>query len=152
MRVVAQRCYEASVTIDGESVGEIASGLCLLVGFTHEDTAEDVAYIAKKIVGLRIFEDDSDKMNLSIKEAGGAILSVSQFTLYADVKKGRRPSFTKSSSPDEASKLYDLFNDMLAAEGLVVETGVFGAFMDVRIVNHGPITIILDSQELLGNK
>ncbi|EUJ46224.1 D-aminoacyl-tRNA deacylase [Listeria riparia] len=150
MRVVAQRCYEASVTIDGESVGEIASGLCLLVGFTHEDTAEDVAYIAKKIVGLRIFEDDSDKMNLSIKEAGGAILSVSQFTLYADVKKGRRPSFTKSSSPDEASKLYDLFNDMLAAEGLVVETGVFGAFMDVRIVNHGPITIILDSQELLG--
>ncbi|MBC1371082.1 D-tyrosyl-tRNA(Tyr) deacylase [Listeria booriae] len=150
MRVVAQRCYEASVTIDGENVGEIASGLCLLVGFTHEDTAEDVAYIAKKIVGLRIFEDDSDKMNLSIKEAGGAILSVSQFTLYADVKKGRRPSFTKSSSPDEASKLYDLFNEMLAAEGLVVETGVFGAFMDVRIVNHGPITIILDSQELLG--
>lgn len=150
MRVVAQRCYEASVTIDDENVGEIAGGLCLLVGFTHGDTDEDVKYIVNKIVGLRIFEDDEDKMNLSIRDFGGAILSVSQFTLYADVKKGRRPSFTNSASPDVASDLYDLFNKLLAAEGIVVETGVFGAMMDVRIVNHGPVTIILDSQELLG--
>ncbi|WP_430534239.1 D-aminoacyl-tRNA deacylase [Listeria rocourtiae] len=150
MRVVAQRCYEASVTIDNENVGEIAGGLCLLVGFTHDDTEEDVKYVVKKILGLRIFEDDADKMNLSIQDFGGAILSVSQFTLYADVKKGRRPSFTNSASPDVASDLYDLFNTLLAAEGIVVETGVFGAMMDVSIVNHGPVTIILDSQELLG--
>ncbi|EUJ51642.1 D-aminoacyl-tRNA deacylase [Paenilisteria rocourtiae] len=150
MRVVAQRCYEASVTIDNEIVGEIAGGLCLLVGFTHDDTEEDVKYIVKKILGLRIFEDDTDKMNLSIQDFGGAILSVSQFTLYADVKKGRRPSFTNSASPDVASDLYDLFNKLLGAEGIVVETGVFGAMMDVSIVNHGPVTIILDSLELLG--
>ncbi|EUJ29383.1 D-aminoacyl-tRNA deacylase [Listeria cornellensis] len=150
MRVVAQRCFEASVTIDDENVGEIAGGLCLLVGFTHGDTEEDVKYMVKKIVGLRIFEDNEDKMNLSIQDFGGAILSVSQFTLYADVKKGRRPSFTNSAAPDAASDLYDLFNKLLAAEGIVVETGVFGAMMDVRIVNHGPVTIILDSQELMG--
>ncbi|EUJ36813.1 D-tyrosyl-tRNA(Tyr) deacylase [Listeria weihenstephanensis FSL R9-0317] len=99
---------------------------------------------------MRIFEDDSEKMNLSIQDFGGAILSISQFTLYADVKKGRRPSFTNSAGPDVASGLYDLFNDLLGREGIIVETGVFGASMDVRIVNHGPVTIILDSQELLG--
>lgn len=120
----------------------------MLVGFTHSDTAETVDYMAKKVTGLRIFEDDSEKMNISLAEQGGAILSVSQFTLYADISKGKRPSFTKSAPGDKAEALYDLFNAKLAEAGFVVETGVFGAFMDVKIVNHGPVTILLDSEEM----
>lgn len=148
MRVLLQRCYEASVSVEEEVISEIAGGLCLLVGFTRTDTPETVDYMAKKIVGLRIFEDESEKMNISLAERGGAILSVSQFTLYADVSKGKRPSFTKSAPGEKAEALYDLFNQKLADSGIIVETGVFGAMMDVKIVNHGPITIMLDSDEM----
>ncbi|MBC2249591.1 D-tyrosyl-tRNA(Tyr) deacylase [Listeria sp. FSL L7-0123] len=148
MRVLLQRCYEASVRVEEEVIGEIAGGLCLLVGFTHSDTPEIVDYIANKIVGLRIFEDESEKMNISLAERGGAILSVSQFTLYADVSRGKRPSFTKSAPGEKAEALYDLFNQKLSEAGFIVETGVFGAAMDVKIVNHGPVTIMLDSDEM----
>ncbi|WP_271001326.1 D-aminoacyl-tRNA deacylase [Listeria seeligeri] len=148
MRVLLQRCYEASVSVEEEVISEIAGGLCLLVGFTHSDTPEIVDYMAKKVTGLRIFEDESEKMNISLAECGGAILSVSQFTLYADTTKGKRPSFTKSAPGEKAEALYDLFNTKLSAAGFVVETGVFGAFMDVKIVNHGPVTIMLDSEEM----
>ncbi|WP_270893156.1 D-aminoacyl-tRNA deacylase [Listeria welshimeri] len=147
MRVLLQRCYEASVSVE-EVISEIAGGLCLLVGFTHDDTPETVEYMAKKVVGLRIFEDESEKMNISLAERGGAILSVSQFTLYADVNKGKRPSFTKSAPGEKAERLYDLFNTKLSEAGFIVETGVFGAFMDVKIINHGPITMMLDSAEM----
>ncbi|MBC1252015.1 D-tyrosyl-tRNA(Tyr) deacylase [Listeria welshimeri] len=148
MRVLLQRCYEASVSVEEEVISEIAGGLCLLVGFTHDDTPETVEYMAKKVVGLRIFEDESEKMNISLAERGGAILSVSQFTLYADVNKGKRPSFTKSAPGEKAERLYDLFNTKLSEAGFIVETGVFGAFMDVKIINHGPITMMLDSAEM----
>ncbi|MBC1716828.1 D-tyrosyl-tRNA(Tyr) deacylase [Listeria welshimeri] len=148
MRVLLQRCYEASVSVEEEVISEIAGGLCLLVGFTHDDTPEMVEYMAKKVVGLRIFEDESKKMNISLAERGGAILSVSQFTLYADVSKGKRPSFTKSAPGEKAERLYDLFNTKLSEAGFIVETGVFGAFMDVKIINHGPITMMLDSAEM----
>ncbi|MBC2346195.1 D-tyrosyl-tRNA(Tyr) deacylase [Listeria welshimeri] len=148
MRVLLQRCYEASVSVEEEVISEIAGGLCLLVGFTHDDTPETVEYMAKKVVGLRIFEDESEKMNISLAERGGAILSVSQFTLYADVSKGKRPSFTKSAPGEKAERLYDLFNTKLSEAGFIVETGVFGAFMDVKIINHGPITMMLDSTEM----
>ncbi|MBC1601759.1 D-tyrosyl-tRNA(Tyr) deacylase [Listeria welshimeri] len=148
MRVLLQRCYEASVSVEEEVISEIAGGLCLLVGFTHDDTPETVEYMAKKVVGLRIFEDESKKMNISLAERGGAILSVSQFTLYADVSKGKRPSFTKSAPGEKAERLYDLFNTKLSEAGFIVETGVFGAFMDVKIINHGPITMMLDSAEM----
>lgn len=148
MRVLLQRCYEASVSVEEEVISEIAGGLCLLVGFTHDDTPETVEYMAKKVVKLRIFEDESEKMNISLAERGGAILSVSQFTLYADVSKGKRPSFTKSAPGEKAERLYDLFNTKLSEAGFIVETGVFGAFMDVKIINHGPITMMLDSAEM----
>ncbi|EAC9560110.1 D-tyrosyl-tRNA(Tyr) deacylase [Listeria monocytogenes] len=148
MRVLLQRCYEASVSVEEEVISEIAGGLCLLVGFTHKDTPETVDYMAKKIVGLRIFEDESEKMNISLAERGGAILSVSQFTLYADVSRGKRPSFTKSAPAEKAETLYDLFNQKLTEAGFIVETGVFGAMMDVKIVNHGPVIIMLDSDEM----
>ncbi|MBC1714091.1 D-tyrosyl-tRNA(Tyr) deacylase [Listeria welshimeri] len=148
MRVLLQRCYEASVSVEEEVISEIAGGLCLLVGFTHDDTPETVEYMAKKVVGLRIFEDESEKMNISLAERGGAILSVSRFTLYADVSKGKRPSFTKSAPGEKAERLYDLFNTKLSEAGFIVETGVFGAFMDVKIINHGPITMMLDSAEM----
>lgn len=148
MRVLLQRCYEASVSVEEEVISEIAGGLCLLVGFTHDDTPETVEYMAKKVVGLRIFEDESEKMNISLAERGGTILSVSQFTLYADVSKGKRPSFTKSAPGEKAERLYDLFNTKLSEAGFIVETGVFGAFMDVKIINHGPITMMLDSAEM----
>ncbi|EQC0676009.1 D-aminoacyl-tRNA deacylase [Listeria innocua] len=148
MRVLLQRCYEASVRVEGEIISEIAGGLCLLVGFTHTDTEETVEYMAKKIIGLRVFEDESEKMNISLAERGGAILSVSQFTLYADVSKGKRPSFTKSAPGEKAEVLYNLFNNKLSDAGFIVETGVFGAFMDVKIVNNGPVTIMLDSEEM----
>lgn len=146
MRIVLQRSKEAAVTVDGEVTGRIASGYVLLVGITHADTEEDVAYTAKKIAGLRLFEDEDGKMNRSIEEAGGDILSISQFTLYGDVRKGRRPSFTEAARPDQAEKLYEAFNEELRNHGLNVETGVFGAMMDVSLVNDGPVTMILESK------
>jgi len=145
MKVVLQRCKEASVTVQGEVIGSIGQGLMLLVGITHEDTDKEAAYLAEKIAGLRIFEDEEGKMNLSVLDIGGAILSVSQFTLYGDCRKGKRPSFIAAARPEQAEPLYNRFNEMLREKGLVVETGQFGANMDVALTNWGPVTIVLDS-------
>ncbi|QWU15053.1 D-tyrosyl-tRNA(Tyr) deacylase [Paenibacillus sophorae] len=146
MKVVVQRCKKAQVTVGEETVGEIGEGLMLLVGVTHEDTENDAKYLAGKIAGLRIFEDEAGKMNHSVSETGGSILSVSQFTLYGDCRKGRRPNFMAAAAPAEAERLYDYFNRELEALGLKVETGVFGAMMDVSLINWGPVTLILDSK------
>ncbi|OPA80382.1 D-tyrosyl-tRNA(Tyr) deacylase [Paenibacillus selenitireducens] len=147
MKVVIQRCKEAQVRVDGETIGQIEQGLMLLVGITHEDTEQDVRYVADKTAGLRIFEDDQEKMNFSVLDVGGQILSVSQFTLYGDCRKGKRPNFMAAARPDQAERLYELFNDRLRELGLVVETGKFGAMMDVSLTNWGPVTIILDSKQ-----
>ena len=147
MRVVIQRAKQGSVTVDGVVTGAIDKGYVLLVGITHTDTAEDVAYVAKKITDLRLWEDEDGKMNHSIIEAGGAILSVSQFTLYADTKKGRRPSFADAARPEQAKPLWETFNEALRGHGLQVETGIFGAMMDVALINDGPVTITVESKE-----
>lgn len=146
MRVVVQRAKNARVTVADTVVGTIAHGYMLLVGITHSDTLSDVAYCAKKVANLRIFEDEQGKMNRSISDIGGEILSVSQFTLYGDAKKGNRPSFIEAARPEQAKDLYDKFNDCLRNDhGLVVETGTFGAMMDVSFTNDGPVTIIVES-------
>lgn len=147
MKVVLQRSKAASVSVNGETVGEITSGLVLLVGVTHEDTEEDCRYLADKIIHLRIFEDENMKMNHSLLDVGGEILSISQFTLYGDCRKGRRPNFMAAAKPDEAERLYKVFNDMLREKGLKVETGKFGAMMDVELINDGPVTLILESKK-----
>ncbi|WNQ13010.1 D-aminoacyl-tRNA deacylase [Paenibacillus aurantius] len=146
MRVVVQRSKAASVTVDGEVTGSIEQGLVVLVGITHEDTEQDARYLADKVAGLRIFEDDSEKMNLSVRDIGGQILSVSQFTLYGDCRKGKRPNFMAAARPAQAEELYERFNGLLRETGLMVETGVFGAMMDVQLVNWGPVTLIIDSK------
>lgn len=145
MRVVVQRSKEASVTVAGEIVGQIQHGLMLLVGVTHEDSEKDVEFVADKIANLRIFEDEDGKMNHSVLETGGQILSVSQFTLYGDCRKGRRPNFMAAARPEQAEPLYELFNTKLREKGLQVETGRFGAMMDVQLVNDGPVTLIVES-------
>jgi D-aminoacyl-tRNA deacylase len=144
MRVVLQRVSSASVAIDSRIVGSIDRGFCLLVGFTHADTPVQVDWMAEKIAGLRLFSDTEGKMNLGLQEVGGAILVVSQFTLYGDVGKGRRPSFIDAARPDIAIPLYQRFVDSLRTRGLEVATGEFGADMQVRIQNDGPVTLILD--------
>ncbi len=144
MRIILQRSKEASVTIEQEKVGSISHGLVLLVGVTHEDSLKEVDYLVDKIVNLRIFEDEQGKMNRSLLDTGGAILSVSQFTLYGDTRKGRRPSFIEAAKPDVASDLYDSFNERLKEKGVQVETGRFGADMDVQLINDGPVTLILE--------
>lgn len=146
MKVVLQRVKRASVTVSGEVVGSIDKGLMLLVGLTHEDTLEDVDFLADKIVNLRIFEDDSHKMNHSLLDIGGQILSVSQFTLYGDCRKGRRPNFMAAAKPDIANELYEAFNQILREKGVEVATGIFGEMMDVSLVNDGPVTLILESK------
>ena len=146
MKVVLQRTKQASVTVNQELTGSISRGYMLLVGITHEDTIADVEYCARKVAEIRLFEDEDGKMNRSIHEVGGQILSVSQFTLYADTKKGRRPSFINAARPDIAKPLWDAFNDALRAHGLQVETGIFGADMDVSLINDGPVTIIIESK------
>lgn len=146
MRVVIQRSKQASVIVDGNTVGAISKGLVLLVGITHTDTIADVRYLVDKIIHLRIFEDEAGKMNKSLLDVGGQILSVSQFTLYGDGRKGRRPNFTEAARPDVALPLYRHFNECLKEQGVVVETGVFGAMMDVALVNDGPVTILLESK------
>ncbi|USG64087.1 D-aminoacyl-tRNA deacylase [Brevibacillus ruminantium] len=145
MRVVVQRAREASVTVAGEVVGEIDHGLVLLVGMTHEDTEKNVEFAAEKIANLRIFEDSEEKMNLSVLDTGGQILSVSQFTLYGDCRKGRRPNFMAAARPEHAEPLYELFNAKLREKGLRVETGRFGASMEVRLLNDGPVTLIVET-------
>ncbi len=145
MKVVLQRSKQASVTVDGNVTGAIEKGYVLLVGITHTDTMEDVKYLAKNVAEIRLWEDDQGKMNHSILEKGGDILSISQFTLYAETKKGRRPSFIEAARPDKAKPLWEAFNKELQSYGLTVETGVFGAMMDVSLINDGPVTIIIES-------
>ena len=144
MRILVQRSKKSSVSINNKIVGKIDKGLVILVGFTDGDSLKDIDYIVKKIVNLRIFDDDNGVMNKSIKDVGGSILSISQFTLYADTKKGNRPSYIKAMNGNDATKLYDIFNDKLR-EYINVETGVFGADMMVSISNDGPVTIIIES-------
>lgn len=152
MRVVVQRAKRAKVTVNGEVVGSIDHGLVLLVGVTHSDTVEDAAFIADKIAHLRIFEDESGKMNLSVLDVGGEILSVSQFTLYGDCRKGRRPNFMEAAKPDHALPIYEAMNEALRQKGIRVETGKFGAMMEVELINDGPVTLIVESKEKAGNK
>ncbi len=145
MKVVVQRSKQAKVVVDGETVGAIEHGLVLLVGITHDDTEADVKWMADKIAGLRIFEDEEEKMNFSVLDVGGQVLSISQFTLYGDSRKGKRPNFMNAARPEQAEKLYDQLNAQLRGLGLQVETGRFGAMMDVELVNSGPVTLILES-------
>jgi D-tyrosyl-tRNA(Tyr) deacylase len=147
MKAVIQRVNNASVSVHGEKIGEIGKGLVVLLGVTHEDTLEDVKYLANKIIHLRIFEDEDHKMNRSLIDIGGSILSISQFTLYGDTRKGRRPSFTSAAKPDEALSHYEQFNQLLKDEGVHVETGKFGEMMDVQLINSGPVTLIIDSKD-----
>jgi D-aminoacyl-tRNA deacylase len=144
VRVVLQRVSAASVTIDGRVAGAIGAGFCLLVGFTHADTAVQVDWMAEKVAGLRLFSDSEGKMNLGLQETGGAVLVVSQFTLYGDAGKGRRPSFIDAARPEVAIPLYERFIGALQDRGLEVATGEFGADMQVSIENDGPVTLILD--------
>ncbi|OCA91222.1 D-tyrosyl-tRNA(Tyr) deacylase [Bacillus sp. FJAT-27225] len=146
MRAVVQRSKQASVKVEGEVVGSIPGGLVVLLGVTHDDTEKDAAFLADKIVNLRIYEDEDGKMNLSLLDVGGDILSVSQFTLYGDCRKGRRPNFMAAAKPDVANGLYETFNTLLRDKGIRVETGKFGAMMDVSLVNDGPVTLIIDSK------
>lgn len=146
MRIVVQRVSRGKVTVEGQVTGEIGRGFVLLVGVTHEDTMADVDYLVDKVVNLRVFEDEAGKMNLSLLDIGGALLSVSQFTLYGDCRKGRRPNFMDAAKPDFANELYEAFNDKARQLGVQVETGVFGAMMDVELVNDGPVTLLLESK------
>ncbi|AMA62112.1 D-tyrosyl-tRNA(Tyr) deacylase [Kurthia gibsonii] len=145
MKVVLQKAKQASVTVDGQIVGQINRGYVLLVGITASDTKEQVEALANKIVKLRIWEDEEEKMNRSIVDEQGAILSISQFTLYANTKKGNRPSFTEAARPEIAEPLWQEFNDTLRRLGMHVETGIFGAMMDVQLTNIGPTTILLEA-------
>lgn len=145
MRVVVQRVKEARVEVDQEVKGQIEAGFLLLVGIAKTDQKEDILWMAKKIAHLRVFEDDNQKLNLSLLDKKHPVLSVSQFTLYGDTKRGNRPSFTEAASGDEAIRLFELFNQSLRQYGIHVESGVFGAYMDVHLVNDGPVTIIIDS-------
>ena len=144
MKIVLQRVKEASVTIDGEIHGAIGKGYMILVGFNEEDNHEIIDRLVEKVIHLRVFEDENQKMNRSLLDVEGSILSISQFTLYADCRKGRRPSFINAAKPDISSPLYDYFNECLRNQGIHVETGIFGAEMEVSITNDGPITIILE--------
>ena len=146
MRVVLQRVSHASVTVEEEVIGKIQRGFLLLVGVTHDDAMEDMEYLVRKIVQMRIFEDEEGKLNRSIQDIGGEILSVSQFTLYADTKKGNRPSFSKAAPGDVALEMFEQFNGLLRETGIPVETGQFGADMKVELLNDGPVTILLDSK------
>ena len=147
MRAVVQRVSRASVSVDGRVVGEIGQGLVILLGVGLEDTKEDAEYLANKCVHLRIFEDDQGKMNLSALDVGGELLAISQFTLYADTRRGRRPSFTQAAPPERSKPLFDYFVTKLRESSLRVAEGVFGAMMHVEIHNEGPVTIILDSED-----
>lgn len=147
MRAVVQRVKSASVMVDGSIVGQIKEGLLVYLGIGVADDESDFKYLLKKITGLRIFGDAGGQMNLSVKDIDGSVLLVSQFTLYGDVRKGKRPSFSTAMSPDQAQTVYAAFADAIRQEGLVCEEGVFGALMDVQATNAGPVTILVDSQK-----
>lgn len=146
MRAVVQRASRAQVSVGDEIVGKIGSGLLVLLGVAKSDTQGDADYLASKIIGLRIFEDQDGKMNLSLLETNGSVLAVSQFTLYGDVRKGRRPSFDEAAPPQQANELYDYFVSKIRESGITCETGRFQAMMQVELVNDGPMTILLDSK------
>lgn len=145
MRAVVQRVSRAKVTVGEEIAGEIGWGLLVLLGVGHDDTETDATYLAEKIIGLRIFEDSDGKMNRSVQDAGGSVLAVSQFTLYGDVRRGKRPSFDTAAPPEQAWRLYEFFVERIRAAGLRCETGRFQEMMRVELVNEGPVTILLDS-------
>jgi D-aminoacyl-tRNA deacylase len=148
MRAVIQRVKQASVTVDGAVVGRINAGLLVLLGVAEGDDEAGAEYLAEKTLGLRIFTDDAGKMNRAVADIGGAVLVVSQFTLYGDVRKGKRPSFDQAAKPEEANRLYEHFVRRIRAAGIECETGRFQAMMDVELVNDGPVTILLDSEKL----
>src|SRR5579884_3980227 len=147
MRAIVQRVSRCRVTVEGRSVGEIGAGLLVLLGVSKRDTEAAADYLVEKIIGLRIFEDGEGKMNLSVQDAGGALLVVSQFTLYGDVRRGKRPSFDEAARPGEAKRLYEYFVAKARAAGVRCETGQFQAMMEVELVNSGPVTILLDSEK-----
>ncbi|MDA0590845.1 MAG: D-aminoacyl-tRNA deacylase [Planctomycetota bacterium] len=147
MRAVVQRVSSASVTVDGEITGEIKRGFLVLLGVGEDDTDDDVVYLAGKVVGLRVFEDDAGKMNLTLADVGGAVLAVSQFTLFGDCRKGRRPSFISAARPEKANSLYEAFVAEIRGQGIAAETGRFQAHMDVSLVNDGPVTLLIDSRK-----
>lgn len=144
MRLLIQRVRQASVRINEQSVGKIENGFCVLIGITHEDTKENADYLVKKLCNLRVFEDENEKMNLSIKDIKGELLIVSQFTLYADTTSGNRPSFTNAAKPEKANELYQYFVEQCKKTELKVQTGEFGADMQVKLINDGPVTILLE--------
>ena len=144
MRALIQRVSRASVHVDGKEIASIGQGFLVLLGVADEDGMAETAWLARKIAGLRLFEDDEGKMNLALADVGGSVLAVSQFTLYGDARKGRRPSFTRAAPPAQAQELYDRFCALLAAEGVPVEKGVFQAHMEVTLVNDGPVTLWLE--------
>lgn len=146
MKIVLQRVRSASVAVDDQAVGQIKQGFLLLVAVKDSDTQNDLDYLCRKVLNLRVFEDEEGKMNRSIQDVEGEILSVSQFTLYAQTRKGNRPSFTDAGKPEFAKVMYQKFNQQLAASGLTVATGIFGADMQINLVNDGPVTIILDTE------
>ena len=148
MRAVVQRVSRASVTVRGETAGQIGLGLLVLLGVGQDDTEADAAYLADKVAALRIFEDSQGKMNFSVSDAGGAVLAVSQFTLYGDIRGGRRPSFIAAARPEQAERLYEHFVARIRSTGLQCETGRFQQMMSVELVNEGPVTILLDSKKL----
>jgi D-tyrosyl-tRNA(Tyr) deacylase len=148
MRAVVQRVTEASVKVDENIVGKINEGLMVLLGVGNDDNEKDLDYLVGKVLGLRIFQDENDKMNLSLLDVKGELLVVSQFTLYGDVRKGKRPSFSTSASPEIGNKYYEEFINKTRALGVRTETGIFGAHMDVSLVNNGPVTILLDSKKV----
>ncbi|MBM7597842.1 D-tyrosyl-tRNA(Tyr) deacylase [Virgibacillus halotolerans] len=147
MKAVIQRAKDARVMVGDKIAGEIDNGYVVLLGVTHEDTLEDVKYLVNKMVHLRVFEDENEKMNLSLMDVGGSILSISQFTLFADTRKGRRPNFIQAARPDHAKSMYEMFNQLVREQGVTVETGIFGEMMNVSFTNVGPVTITLDSKE-----
>ena len=144
MKVVVQRCDKASVSVGNKVVGKVEKGMMLLVGFTDTDTEKEIDYMVDKVVNLRIFDDEAGIMNKSLIDSGGSILSISQFTLYGDASKGRRPSYAKALSGDKATILYDIFNQKLREKNVHVETGIFGAEMKVSLINDGPVTILIE--------
>ena len=146
MKVVVQRVKHASVTVDGNVVGKIGKGLLLLIGIADTDKDEDIEFVANKCLNLRIFEDAAGKMNRSLLEEGGEILAISQFTLLGDTRKGRRPSFVHAANPEKGKDFYDRFVERLRRSGVKVETGIFGAMMDVELLNYGPVTLIVESK------